>query len=109
MTKEPAKAANRRNAKRSIAQRTPEGKAVTKPYEPTPQERVAVEAMAARIKNLPVAPRVKVSKKGGVAQFSPDHPDIAVGHLLLMKAIGTVDLDFLNGLLKQLANAGSQG
>ena len=52
-----------------------------KPYEQTPEERAAVEAMAARIKDLPVAPRVKVSEKGGVAQLSPDHPDFAVGHI----------------------------
>ena len=50
-------------------------KALAKPYEHTPEERVAVESMAARIKDLPVAPRVKVSEKGGVAQLSPDHPD----------------------------------
>ena len=84
-------------------------KAVAKPYEPTPEERVAVAAMAARKKELPAAPRVNVSEKGGVAQLWPDHPDFAVGHILLMEAIGTAELDFLNGLLKQLANAGSQG
>ncbi len=84
-------------------------KAVAKPYEQTPEERVAVKAMAARKKELPVAPRVKVSEKGGVAQLSLDHPDFAVGHILLMEALGTAELDFLNGLLGQLANAGSQG
>ncbi len=109
MTGEPKKAPNRRNAKRATAQRTPERKAVTKPYEPTPEERVVVEAMAARITELPVTPRVKVSEKEGVAQILPDHPDFAIGHILLMEALGTVELDFLNGLLKQLANAGSHG
>ncbi len=75
MTSQPKKGATRRKAKRPTAQRTPKRKAVTKPYEQTPEERVAVESMAARIKDLPVAPRVKVSEKGGVAQLSPDHPD----------------------------------
>ncbi len=65
--------------------------------------------MAARITELPVTPRVKLSENEGVAQILPDHPDFAVRHILLMEALGTTDLDFLNGLLKQLANAGSQG
>lgn len=84
-------------------------KAVTKPYEPTPEEQVVFKAMVTRMEELPVAPRVKVTENEGVAQLSPDHPDSGVGHILLMEAIGTVELDFLNGLLKQLANAGSQG
>ncbi len=109
MTRVPKKAATRRKAKRRTAQRTPERKAVTKPYEPTPEERAAVEAMLARKKELPVAPRMKVTEKKGVSQISPDHPDLAVGHILLMEALGTVELDFLDGLLGQLANAGTQG
>jgi hypothetical protein len=98
-----------RGARKPEAARKRQATAVTKPYEPTPEERVAVAAMAARTTDLPVTPRVKVSENEGVAQFLPDHPDFAVGHILLMEALGTVDLDFLNGLLKQLANAGSQG
>ncbi len=78
MTGEPKEAATHRKAKRRTAQRTPKRKAVAKPYEPTPEERVAVEAMAARKKELPVAPRMKVSEKGGVAQVLPDHPDPAL-------------------------------
>ncbi len=106
MAKSPA---NRAKAHHSTEPKSPEGKDLAKPYEQTPEERVAVEAMGARIKELPVAPRLKVSEKGGAAQILPDHPDFAVGHILLMEAIGTVELDFLNGILKQLANAGSQG
>ncbi len=109
MTSEHKKAPNRRKAKRPTAQRTPKRKAVTKPYEPAPEEQVTVEAMAARIKELPVAPRVKVSEKGGMAKLLPDHPDFAVGCILLMEALGTTELDFLRGLLGQLVNAGSQG
>ena len=109
MTKKPTKAPNRGNAKRRTAQRAPKRKAVAKPYEPTPEERVAVEAMAARKKELPVAPSMKVSEKGGVPQLSPDHPDSALGQILLMKAVGTTSTDFLYGLLRQLVYAGSQG
>ena len=63
----------------------------------------------ARKKEKPLAPRMKVSEKGGVVQIAPDHPEAAVAHVLLMEAIGAKDLDFLDGLLKQLVNAGTQG
>ncbi len=98
-----------RGAKKSATARKKLAGAVAKPYEPTPEERIAVEAMAALKKELQVAPRMKVTEKKGVSQISPDHPDLAVGHILLMEALGTVELDFLDGLLGQLANAGTQG
>ncbi len=98
-----------RGAKKSATARKKVAGAVAKPYEPTPEERIAVEAMAALKKELQVAPRMKGTEKKGVSQISPDHPDLAVGHILLMEALGTVELDFLDGLLGQLANAGTQG
>ncbi len=82
---------------------------VAKPYEPTPQERAAMEAYLARKRETAPAPRMKVSEKGGVPQVSPDHPEPALGVTLLMAALGTTELDFLDGLLGQLANAGSRG
>ena len=60
-------------------------------------------------KEKPPGPCMKVSEKDGVTQIAPDHPDLAVGHALLMKALGTVDRDFMDGLLGQLANAGTHG
>jgi hypothetical protein len=36
------------------------------PYEPTPYERAAMVAYVARKKEKPLAPRMKVSEKGGV-------------------------------------------
>ena len=86
-----------------------ETKELVTPYEPTPYERAAMVAYVARKKEKPLAPRMKVSVKGGVAQIAPDHPEAAVAHVLLMEAIGAKDLDFLDGLLKQLVNAGTQG
>jgi hypothetical protein len=44
-----------------------------------------------------------------VTEIAPDHPEPAVGYKLLMGALGTVDPDFTDGLLGQLANAGMQG
>jgi hypothetical protein len=82
---------------------------LAKCYEPTRQEGAAVKAFLARLKEKPPGPRMKVSAKGGVAKVAPDHPDPAVGYMLLMGALGTVDPDFIDGLLGQLANAGTQG
>jgi hypothetical protein len=43
------------------------------------------------------------------ATIAPDHPDRPLAGTLLKEALGTVSLDFMNGLLSQLANAGSRG
>jgi hypothetical protein len=71
-----------------------ETKDLVTPYEPTPYERAAVVAYVARKKEKPLAPRMKVSEKGGVTQIASDHPEAAVAHVLLMEAIGTKDFDF---------------
>jgi hypothetical protein len=52
---------------------------------------------------------MKVSKKKDVPIISPDHADQAVGQSLLMEALGTAEVDFVDGLLGQLANVGTQG
>lgn len=78
-------------------------------YEPTPQEREVMEVYLARKKGKPPAPRMKISEKEGVAQISPDHACPPLGLALLMEALATTDADFLDGLLGQLANAGSRG
>ena len=84
-------------------------KQVATTYEPTPEEHAVMETFYARQKEKLPASHMKVSEKGGVAQIEPDHPDLAVGYILLMEALGTTELDFLNGLLGQLASAGSRG
>ena len=80
---------------------------LAKSYKPTPRELAAMEAFL--VKQQSGVPRMVVSEKKGVLKLTPDHPDAAVAQVLLMEAIGAKDFDFLNGLLKQLANAGSQG
>ena len=90
-------------------ERKVEMKDVTKPYEPTPQERVAVKAYRARKEKALPSPRMKVSKHGDVATISPDHPEPEIGRSLLMEAVGTANPYFLDGLLGQLANATTQG
>jgi hypothetical protein len=54
------------------------------------------------------APRMKVANGEKARTLSLHHPDKVVGYALLMAALGTADIDFVNGLLEQLARAGSQ-
>ncbi len=82
--------------------------AEAKPYQPTPADAQAFKAyMAARKK---AAPRLKVVPDGkGAENITVDHANKAMGQITLMKALGTTDDDFLQGLVKQLVNAGSEG
>ena len=74
-------------------------------YEPTAHERRSLDAHRARIAEKPPAPRVKVSTaKDGAINIAPDHPDLAMGAITLMDAIGSKDPDFMAGLLNQLGN-----
>ena len=95
-----------RGARKPAAARKKQGTAVAKPYEQTPEERGAVAAMAAGIKELPVAPSVKVSQRaGGVLELGFEHKDLKTADALLMGAVGTVYGSFFDGLLRQLGNA----
>jgi hypothetical protein len=77
-------------------------------YQPTAQERSALGKHFSR-RALRTAPRIKVNLNSSKAAVtSVDHPDQAVGWLLLMDALGTADSDFIDGLLQQLANAGRE-
>ena len=80
----------------------------TKRYEPTPQERIVMEAYFARREEKRPAPRMNISEKDGAANIAPDHPEPKIANVLLMEALGTSDPDFLAGLLTQLTNAGTQ-
>jgi hypothetical protein len=100
--------ANRLKATKSTGARSSET-ALVKPYEPTATERGALEAHLDRRRKRKPAPRMKVSMKGNDAAISMDHADQAVGQSLLMEALGTAEVDFLDGLLGQLANVGTKG
>lgn len=79
--------------------------ALSRSYEPTPRERIALEAQHDRRRRRRPAPRVKISAKNNDSNISLDHAgEAAVGVSLLMEAIGTADADFLEGLMKQLAD-----
>lgn len=72
-------------------------------YKPTPAEAEALKAYLAAWRNR--APRIKVTSKG----VAPDHPNLGVAQIALMKAIGTTAADFYSGLIRQLVNVGSPG
>jgi hypothetical protein len=78
---------------------------IAKPYEPTPDESAALEAVHSRKKT----PRVKVSQKKGVVNLSLDCPVESYGQFLLMEALGTVEPDFAAEILPQLAKAATHG
>ena len=74
------------------------------PYEPTPMEAEAIAAY--KVAKETRGPRVKVSIEGDAAKINHDHPDPFTGTLAVMRAMGTTDRDFFDGLMRQLVNAG---
>lgn len=75
-------------------------------YEPTAAELPILR----KFFNQPVPPpRAKVVYNNGVPGVVPDHPDQVVGYALLGEALGSANLGFIYGLLRQLANASSKG
>ena len=55
------------------------------------------------------SPRMTVTNKKGVAEIAVEHPRPGIGQALLMEALGIGDLDFWDGLVRQLAVVGGQG
>ncbi len=84
-------------------------KAVTKPYEPTQREIETIATSAERSRGKTPAPRLKVTEKNNVLDVRVDHPDLWTGTLLFMAALATNDQAFLDGIVQQLVNAGSEG
>ena len=76
-----------------------------KPFsELSARERAAFKAFGEHKAANP-APRLKVSEDGGTTRLSPDHPETKPGMILLMEALGSMDQDFVDGFLGQLASA----
>jgi hypothetical protein len=76
------------------------------PYEPTPTEEEALKAyLDAKEKR---GPRLKLVTENNSAKIDVDHADSLFGIADLMRAIGTTDFDFCNGLIGQLANASKE-
>ena len=72
-------------------------------YRVNARERAVIEKHFRRMAEA--APRLKVVKTADKTNISADHPSWLIGQALLTEALGTSDLDFYNGLVRQLANA----
>jgi hypothetical protein len=79
------------------------GTELTTPYVPSAEDRALIQAYAAR----KPTPRLKVTPKGEGATVGCDHPEPAIGQLLLMQALGTTETDFIDGIVLQLVKAGN--
>ena len=71
-------------------------------YRPTAREQSVLERHAARQEAAAPAPRIKVQYDGHSKPISIDHPDPHTALALLAEALGTDDVDFVEGLLDQL-------
>ena len=93
-----------RRGKETKQSSKPAAKAKGEDYKPSTFEADALAAYrAAKDKQ---GPRLKVISKGhDSVSLDVDHPSPGYGTVALMKAIGTADLEFYNGLLGQLVNA----
>jgi hypothetical protein len=76
-------------------------------YQPTAREQAALAQYVAKVV-AENTPRIKMSHDKNGTMISLDHPDGLIGTALLTEALGTVDGDFVKGLLTQLRNATSQ-
>ncbi len=72
-------------------------------HRPTDRELAATRKLIDRA-DARTAPRLKLTRNGG-AGINLDHPDATVGEALLAAALGTTDLDFVKGLVRQIAAA----
>ena len=82
---------------------------IAKTYEPSSLELAAMQTYFAAKKAKPKRPTVLVKATGNKVSIVPDHPDAAVGHVLLAQATGTTDGAFHHELLLQVANASGKG
>jgi len=82
---------------------------VAKRYELKPHERASVDAYFAEKRAKPQRPDVRVTEKNKQVSIAPDHPELAVGHIMLARAMGSTDAAFHHELLLQVANASGKG
>jgi hypothetical protein len=76
-------------------------------YQPSEQDRVALDKYIAK-RGDQLSARISVTDNGAAPSLSID-PHTVIGLAQMMQALATGDLDFANGILAQLANAGSKG
>lgn len=93
----------RQRSAKSLSKSNDPAAADAKPYQPTAAEAKAIAAY--KTAKEARGPRLKVSIEGNAAKLTPDHSDEVIGTLAIMRAIGTADHDFCDGLTLQLVNA----
>jgi len=101
------KSASRKKA--ADTAKTAQAAAAEKPYEPTAQERVAIERYLARKRSTPPSPKFRVTHNSNVAILDPDHPDPMCATAMLADALGSGDFTFATAVLDQLAHVASKG
>ena len=100
--KKPAKSRRRRvPAKRS--------ESAPQAYKMTQRERAITDAYWKRYDQTPPGLRFNVKQRDNRVEVTIDHPDLQVGSLLLLQALGTTNPDFANGLITQLRSAYCKG
>ena len=85
--------------------------AVMSGYEPTPQEKAAFEWSGRRTASTVPLPRMSVSANGKNLDLHFDHPDRQTSCVLLAQAMGSIELNFLDGVvgLAAIASATNDG
>ena len=101
-TKKPTKPARRT----AVARRKP---STPEAYVLSRKERALSESFRDRCDVAAPEVRFKVKRDGNSVEVGIDHPDKAVGELLIMHALGTTNAHFANGLMNQLANVVGKG
>jgi hypothetical protein len=77
---------------------------LTRSYEPTLQDRNAMQAYFEEQRENPPPPRLRVVKEAnGILGLVPDHPDLSVGGVLLVDAMGLKDQNLGRELLVQMS------
>jgi hypothetical protein len=78
-------------------------------YKRTEREQTLLRKFTER-RDAELATQIKLvpNEKGGLT-IEVNHEDIDVGYALLAEALGTANTDFIEGLVRQLADAGSRG
>ncbi len=95
--------------KKAISKPAAPDTALSKPYQRTPYEQGVLEAIKTARREQPPSLKVQKDKKGIAVTLEVDHADQGIGHLLLMKSLGTADFEFFDGLVRQLLEVGSAG
>jgi hypothetical protein len=110
MRKSAAQTASKTPAKSSRRGATAKrNKSAPQSYKMTQRESAITDAYWRRYDQSPPGLRFNVNQHSDHVDVHIDHPDLKVGSLLLLQALGTTNTDFANGLINQLRNALCKG